>query len=221
MTRPKTIDTTTAGSVCFLGVGIADTAGRGPAVVWALCWVDCPIIAVVAVGTAVAAVPRSCCTELTVVGVVVATVARSCCIMVTVTSALVMVLISVTETVMDVVTVDGCKFPSVAESAPGVLGADVSFAASVALDVGMPLSSSVTLGVGRSLSIPAIPGILGVGTSLPCCEALELGTSFPIAGTLGAAVSFPAPLSLSFLGAKMDPRGPRAEREMSFMAFNY
>lgn len=124
---------------------------------------------------------------------------------VTVTAALVTVLVSVTETVMDVVTVDGLALPSVAETAPAGLGVDIS------------LSILVTLGNGRSLSIP---GILGVGMSFPTSVTLGLGTSFPIAGTLGAAASFPMSLSLSFRGDRTDPEEPRTERGTSLMFGN-
>ena len=149
-----------------------------------------------------------------VVGWVVATVARSCWTIVTVTAALVTVLVSVTETLMVVVTVDGLTVPGFAESAPAGLGEGRSLAMSVVLGMGRSLAMSVALGMGRSL---ARPGTLGVGMSFPMPGILGVGTSFPIAGTLGAAASFPTSLSLSFRGDRTDLKESRTDRGKSFM----
>lgn len=218
MINPKITDKTTAGSTCFFAVGIAATAGGSGAVecAAAICSVDgvTDLVLMIVVATVVPTVARVCCITVTVVGAVVATVAKSCCTMVTVTSALVTVLMSVTETVTNVVNIDGFTFLSLADSAPAALGTGVPFAAPAALDVGESLWRSVTFGVGMSL---AIPGTLGVGRSLPTTGILGVGMSLPAAGTLGAAASCPAPLSFPFLGDMTDPKDPRIERGKSLI----
>lgn len=215
MINPKIIDKTTARSTCFFAVGIAATAGGSGAVecAAAICSVDGVTVLVLTIVVATV-VGRVCCITVTVVGAVVATVAKSCCTMVTVTSALVTVLISVTETVTNVVNIDGFTFLSFADSAPAALGTGVPFAAPAALDVGESLWRSVTFGVGMSL---AIPGTLGVGRSLPTPGILGVGMSLPAPGTLGAAASCPAPLSFPFLGDVTDPKDPRIERGKSLI----
>ncbi len=158
-------------------------------------------VVMIVVGTVVARVAVSWWMDVMVVGWVVATVARSCWMIVTVTAALVTVLVSVTDTLMVVVTVDGFAFP---EFAPAPAG----------LGDGRSLAMSVALGMGRSL---AIPETLGVGMSFPILGALGVGASFPLPGTLGAAASFPTSLSFSFRGDRTEFKDPRTDRGKNFM----
>ncbi len=158
-------------------------------------------VVVMVVGMVVESVVRSWCLIVTVVGTVDAMVARSCMVMVKVVDALVMVVVSVTVTVTELVTVDGSAFPS---AGPAVLGDGVFFAAPAALGVGSSIATPVRLGVGRSLTTG--------GTGIPAD-----GMSLPAAGTLGFAVSFPPPLAFPFFGESTDPKDPKIERGRSLI----